>query len=172
MQNIGKKLNILANITIIIFGLIVSVLLVKRQFFSESKFTTNNIKIGKRFPLEGVKWDQSNHTLFLVITDTCKYCTDSAPFYRQLAEMRGQYKLKMTVITLDRSDEGQKYINSLGITVDEVKQFGDKSIGTVRTPTIILADGSGIVTGVWSGKLTSAKEMEVLDKLKGVSPKD
>jgi hypothetical protein len=172
MQNIGKKLNILANITIIIFGLIVSVLLVKRQFFSESKFTTNNIKIGKRFPLEGVKWDQSNHTLFLVITDNCKYCTDSAPFYRQLAEMRGQYKLKLTVITLDRSDEGQKYINSLGITVDEVKQLGDKSIGTVRTPTIILADGSGIVTGVWSGKLTSAKEMEVLDKLKGVSPKD
>ena len=77
MQDIVKKLNILANITIIIVGVIIVVLLVKRQFFSESKFSTNNFQIGKRVPLEGIKWDQSDQTLLLVITEKCHFCTDS-----------------------------------------------------------------------------------------------
>jgi len=168
MQDIAKKLNVLANVTIIIVGVIIVALLVKRQFFSEPKFSTNNFQIGKRAPLKGVKWDQSDQTLFLVITEKCQFCTSSLPFYRQLAEMRdSQNKFKLVVITTDKGDEGKRYFNSLGISIDEIKQVTDKSIGIVRVPSIILANSSGIVTGIWTGKLTSVQETEVLDRLKG-----
>jgi len=169
MQNIIKSINILANITIIIVGAIVMVLLVKRQFFGESKFTSNKVQIGTRFPLDGVKWDQSDQTLFLALTEKCHFCTESAPFYRQLAEARySQNRIKVIVITPDEINEGKRYINSLGISVDEVKQVAYKPLGITDTPSVILVNGSGIVTGVWIGKLPPVREMEVLNRLKGV----
>ncbi|HKQ76606.1 MAG TPA: hypothetical protein VJ810_23125 [Blastocatellia bacterium] len=169
MHDIAKKLNALANITIIIVGVIIVALLVKRQFFSEPLFSTNNFQIGKRVPLEEITWDQNDQTLFLVITEKCHFCTSGMPFYRQLAEMRnGQNKFKLVVITTGRGDEGKRYVNSLGITIDEIKQVTDKTIGIVRVPSIILANSSGIVTDIWTGKLTSVQETEVLDRLKGV----
>jgi|RhiMethySRZTD1v2_1073278.scaffolds.fasta_scaffold355331_2 hypothetical protein len=171
MQSIIKKLNILANITIIIVGMIMVSLLVKRQFFRETKVAPNKVQIGTRFPLQGVKWDQSDQTLLLAIAEKCHFCTESAPFYRKLAEIwHSQNRTKTIVITPDEINEGERYVNSLGISVDEVKQARHKSLGITGTPTVVLVNGSGIVTGVWRGKLTSVQEMEILDRLKGVSP--
>jgi hypothetical protein len=49
---------------------------------------------GERIELAGVDFTKSDKTLLLVIRSTCKYCTESMPFYKGLA---GDSKLTATV---------------------------------------------------------------------------
>jgi hypothetical protein len=59
----------------------------------------------------------------------------------------------------------QQYLQRLGIAVDEVKQAPLESIRVEGTPTLLLIDGSGVVTGEWVGKLSGEKEAEVIKRI-------
>jgi len=52
--------------------------------------------------------------------------------------------------------------------VDQVRQVSLGTIGVRGTPTILLVDGKGVVTKLWTGKLQAQAEDEVLAALRGV----
>jgi hypothetical protein len=63
--------------------------------------------------------------------------------------------------------EGRKYLNELGVPINEVRQSTLESLGVGGTPTLILVDNKGAVTDSWVGKLPPDKESEVLGHLQG-----
>jgi thiol-disulfide isomerase/thioredoxin len=100
----------------------------------------------------------------LALSTTCHFCSESAPFYQQLAKERGSNTRIVAVLPQSVSDS-KDYLNNLGIFVDEVKQESLNTINVRGTPTLMLVNGDGVVVDEWMGRLSVEQEAEVLSKL-------
>ena len=98
-------------------------------------------------------------------SDTCRFCTESAEFYKKLAQERAKHDDVRIIAVLPQDvSAGQAYLNKLGVSVDEVRQSPLDAVGVKGTPTLILFDDKGVVTASWVGKLPPDKENEVLNR--------
>lgn len=167
-----RKIEFLANISIIVVALLLGVVLVKDLLAARPIPAGGNnlrrpneaIQVGEKINLPDVDWHRNGQTLILAISTSCHFCTDSTPFYKRLAEERGATRI---VAVLPQSpDEGRDYLSKRGVAVDEVRQASLNSLGVTGTPTIITADKEGKAGGVWFGKLPPEKEAEVLNRVR------
>ncbi len=110
-----------------------------------------------------INWNQNRQTLILAISNNCHFCSESAPFYKKLAQNKGDTHL---VAVLPQSvEEGRKYLERLGVSVDEVRQLSLDQIGVNGTPSLLLVDASGVVKNFWVGRLAPDQEATVMDAL-------
>ena len=163
-----KKIELIANIAIIVVALILGVVLVKRYLLTDTQSaapTAARIQPGTKVQLAGVDWSKSGQTLVLVVSDTCHFCTESAEFYQRLAQEKAKHEgTRMIAVLPQDVSRGQAYLSKLGVAVDEVQQSPLDAIGVVGTPTLLLIDDKGAVKQSWVGKLPPGQETEVLSK--------
>jgi hypothetical protein len=163
-----KKVELFANVAIIVVALLIGVVLVKRYLLAPSKPTppvAMQIQPGTKISLPGVEWEKSEQTLLLVLSDTCHFCTESADFYQRLAKQKsGLDSVRLIAVLPQEVNQGQIYLNKLGVAVDEVRQSPLGAIGVSGTPTLLLVDNKGAVKQSWLGKLPPDKEDEVLSQ--------
>lgn len=174
MTNLSKRIELLANIAIIVVALVLGGVLVKKYLLPGESAGTPPAAIqpGTQLSLAGTDWAQSDQTLLLVLSDTCHYCTNSAGFYKRLVQektTRGGPRL-IAVLPQD-TEKGKAYLSKLGVSVDEVKQSALDAVGVQGTPTLILLDKAGKVTGSWVGQLPAEKETEVLSRFQAAPAK-
>jgi hypothetical protein len=62
--------------------------------------------------------------------------------------------------------EARKYVESLGLKIDDIRKVSLDSIGVSGTPTLILVDRAGKVKKVWVGQLPAERESEVTSSLR------
>jgi hypothetical protein len=118
---------------------------------------------GTQLSVPGVTWSDSEETVVLALSDKCKYCTESAPFYKQLAAQIAQRSgVRVLAVFPQEPNAGKKYLDDLGISVGDVKQATLDSIGVRATPTLLIVDKSGTVKQSWVGLLKGDRETEVL----------
>ena len=181
-SNTSKKIELLANIAIVVVALLFVAAFVKNYVLSKPTGDTNPIvarKESKGPPatdtlitpgsklsvsnLSDLKLASSRRTLILALSNTCHFCTESAPFYKRLAQNRRSTRL---VAVLPQSvKESQAYLTKLGFSVDEVTQLNLAEIGVLGTPTVVLVDNQGVIQHSWVGKLSPDKERAVLNAL-------
>jgi hypothetical protein len=173
-NGIFKKTELLANIAIIVVALLLGVVLVKRYLLTNNatppatRPTDPRIAPGTKAALAGVDWSQNKQTLLLVLSRDCHFCTESAPFYQRLTrETAGRSDVHLIALFPQEVEEGKKYLDNLGVTVNDIRQAAPTSTGAGGTPTLILLDAQGIVTKSWIGKLSAPEESEVLTQLTG-----
>lgn len=170
MTNPAKKIELLANIAIIVVALLLGAVLVKKYMLpGEPAPASPDVRIqrGTQLSIPGVDWSQSDQTLLLVVSDTCRFCTDSADFYRRLVQERTAKGGPRLIAVLPQGvDKGKAYVDKLGVAVDEVKQSSLAAIGVMGTPTLILVDKTGKAIDSWVGQLPAHKEAEVLSRFK------
>jgi hypothetical protein len=171
MKNITKKIEVVANVAIIVAAISFTAVLAKRYFRPTLPLApgqaTAAIQPGTKADFINVDWAKSNRTLLLVLQSGCHFCTESAPFYQRLARETAQASGVHLVAVLPQDvTEGTKYLNSLGVPILDVRQAQLDSLGVEGTPTLILIDGKGVVTKSWVGKLSGDKEAEVLSQLR------
>jgi hypothetical protein len=168
--NSAKRIELLANIAIIVVALLLGAVLVKKYMFPSEQATASpdlRIQRGTQLSIPGVDWAQSNQTLLLVVSDTCHFCTDSADFYRRLVQERSAKGGPRLIAVLPQDvDKGKAYVDKLGVAVDGVKQSSLSAIGVKATPTLILVDRAGKTINSWVGQLREDKEAEVLSRFK------
>lgn len=172
MKNIHGKIQVAANLAIIFVAFLLGGVLVHRYFFAaNAKPTTaenEGIKVGTKLSLTDVDWSKSNKNLLLVISTSCRYCTESVPFYQKLVSQKtGHNDVKMIAVLPQPVSEAEKYLNENKITVEEIRQTSLNTINVRGTPTLILVDKTGAVVQSWRGKLPPEKEIEVLNQLFG-----
>jgi hypothetical protein len=71
----------------------------------------------------------------------------------------------LTAVLPQPVSDGQKYLNGLGVEINDIKQLTPGGIRIQGTPTILLVNNAGVVTEEWLGKLPPEKENEVLSRL-------
>ncbi|HKV38632.1 MAG TPA: hypothetical protein VJX67_05430, partial [Blastocatellia bacterium] len=159
----SKKLEMAANIAIIVLATVASLALARRYLFSKPTAPVEPFHVpvpmrgpdpGTKVSLAGEDWKQNKRTLLLAISRECRFCTASAPFYRRLAEAAGRANTRLVAVFQRETPAGGKqYLGQLGIPISDVKQAPLESIGVHVTPALVLVDGSGVVAGSWAGLL-------------------
>lgn len=172
-----KRVELLANIAIVIVAILLGVVLVSRYLLPTSLQPTAGesarVKSGTKLSMPGVDWGKSDRTLLMVLSTGCRFCTDSAPFYRRLAEEKAKNGRVRLIAVLPQSvDDSQKYLNGLGVAVDDIRQAGLEDVQVRATPTLIIADRTGSVVESWVGKLPDEQEGEVLKRFLEVRPSE
>lgn len=172
MNSLFKKLHIITNIAIIAVSVLLGYVIIKyfilnppeaRKSVSQSK---SPIKVGTKMSLAEVDWQKNDRTVVLVLSPTCHYCSESAPFYSRLSQVLSAQKSASLVALFSKgTGDGPSYLHNLGVSVNEVKQVAFDTLGVRGTPTLIIADKGGEVVGVWFGKLSSAEEEGILKQL-------
>ncbi len=161
-----KKIELLANVAIIVIALLLGAVLVKRYLMTDSQASrpaAEQIRPGTKIDLPGVDWSKSQQTLVLALSDGCRYCTESAAFYQRLAKEKASAGgVRLIAVLPQEVSQGQTYLSKLGVAVDEVRQSTLSTIGVSGTPTLLLVDNNGAVKQSWLGKLPPDKETEVL----------
>ena len=166
MNTLSKRVELFANIAIILVAIALVVVLAKRFIFTGPTTEPPQSNVGAKLSLPGVDWSKNNKNLLLLLSDKCKYCTESAPFYQRLVQERTQKQtFHLTAAFPQSVDEGRKYLNGLGVAIDDVMELSPQAIRIRGTPTILLVNNAGVVTDEWLGKLPPEKEAEVLGRL-------
>jgi hypothetical protein len=170
-MNIVKKLEIVANVSIIVVSILLCAFLVKRFVFSKPPDSTNQpngsyISKGQKVALGDTDWARNGKTLLLVLQKGCHFCSESAPFYKTLvqdAARRGG--IHLVAVLPQTTEEGRKYLTDLGVSIDDLRQQTPSALGVKGTPTLILVNDAGEASDIWIGKLKAEQEAEVLSRL-------
>ena len=168
LMGVSKKIELVANVAIIGVACLLGVVLVKNYLLRAPSDKSNERQgvgsLANEIKLDSlnIDWKQNGQTLLLVVSSSCHFCTESAPFYRQLAN--GHQRTRLVAVLPQPIDEGKRYLDRLGFTVDDIKQASLSSINVTGTPTLMLVNSDGVVVQTWIGKLLEAQEEDVLRK--------
>lgn len=169
MSTLLKRVELLANIAIIVVALLLSTVLIKHYLLPAHQIEPipqSQIQPGAQIPLTGVDWAANGQTLLLVLSEGCHFCSESAPFYQRLVHITtGRDDVRLVALLPQDITRGRQYLSGLGVPISEVRQVNLASLGVRGTPTLVLVDSAGKVTGVWIGKLLTEAEAEVLSRL-------
>lgn len=171
MANLTKKIELFANIAIIVVALLLGGVLVKRYLLPQPEGSASSgadvrIAPGTKLTVPGIEWAQSKQTLLLVLSDTCHFCTESAGFYQRLAQERAKRSdMRLIAMLPQELSKGRAYMTKLGVTVDQVEEEPLNTVNVRGTPTVILVDSSGTVIESWVGKLRAEEEAKVISRL-------
>jgi rhodanese-related sulfurtransferase len=121
---------------------------------------------GSKLQVVGVNWAGQNESLVFVMSTTCHFCSESAPFYRRLtAALNQRADLQVFAVLPQAVDEDRKYLESLGVPIREIRQADLKSIRVPLTPSLIRVNNAGQVLDIWTGRLSSKQEQDVFNRL-------
>lgn len=163
MANIAKKVEAGANVAIIIAVVMIGALFVK-NYIGKQQPASHQISIGTKFALQDVNWKASEKNLVFALSTNCHFCSESAGFYRQIAQAKAKNVRTIAVFPQPLA-AAQEYTKKMGIEFDEVRQASLTGLKIDGTPTLLIIDNGGLVRNVWLGKLPTQKEKEVLAKV-------
>jgi peroxiredoxin len=112
-------------------------------------------------------------SLLFVVKSTCRFCTDSMPFYQRVVqEVRAaKTPVRLVGVCLESSEACTEYLKRHNLAMDLTLAVPQGTLKVVGTPTLILVDEAGKVGKVWTGMLPAPEQQQaVLDTvLKGKS---
>lgn len=169
-DKLNSRIQLAANVAIIIVALLTSAVLAKRYLLGGTGGgrPDPHIAAGTTLSLPGVDWAGAEKTLLLTLSTDCRFCTESAPFYRRLAaSTAGRTDVRLVALLPQSPGESREYLSRHGVEVREVIQARPGSLGVAGTPTLILVNKSGSVIKSWVGRLPEGEESEVMAHLGG-----
>jgi hypothetical protein len=169
MSKINQKIELTANILIIVVAVLLIGVIAQRYLFAPSadpnRPTRVQPTVGTKINLPATDWSGQSKTLIIALQKGCRFCSESAPFYKRLQESVRDKNVKLVAVLPGTQEESAGYLNQLGLTNLEVKQSPLNALQTSGTPTLILVNDKGEVTHFWVGKLPADKEDEVINQL-------
>lgn len=169
MDRLYERVELFANIAIITIALLLGFILARTYIFNRTASTSEpnfkEMSVGEKISLEGTDWKANNRTLLLIVSKGCRYCGESAPFYRRLEEASSSNHVKMIAVLPQTPAEAREYLDGLNVRVGEIIQVNLSSIRVRGTPTLMLVDGSGTVINKWLGKVPPEVESDILAKI-------
>lgn len=168
-KSIGQKLELIANILIILAAISVICVIINKYLISSSTGSTQQVrvqpKIGNKVNLPELDFSQKPRTLILVLQKGCRFCTESAPFYKRLKDSTTNQKTKLVAVLPSKIEDSIAYAREIGIPDLEIKQSALNNLQVSGTPTLILTNNNGEIINFWIGKLPPEKEEEIINQL-------
>jgi hypothetical protein len=168
MATTYKKIELAANIAIVIVALTLTTVVIKRYVWSNKTNPPNptQIKVGDRLSVTNVDWRTTNNTLVLVLQKGCRFCDESAGFYQRLAKgLEGRSDVRILAVLPQGDSEAREYLSKLGVSLKNVMQAPPASFGIRGTPTVMLVNQVGEIEGIWTGKLSGEQEANIAKQL-------
>src|SRR5215218_5256538 len=138
MSKLKQNVEFLANVAIIFVAVAICAVLVRQYVFIGAEPASPRPAVGSKIELPGVDLAAGGKTLLIVLQQGCRFCAESGPFYQQLArEVAARAReVKVVAVLPQGSDEGRRYLSSLGVPEVEVRQAPLEALGVGGTPTL------------------------------------
>lgn len=121
---------------------------------------------GETFPeIPNVEIRGAERSLVLFLSSTCRFCTDSMPFYQQLVSRRDSARSPVRIIALAReaSETFETYLRAHRLTVDQVIALAPTAHPKLRlTPTILELDSHRVIQRAWTGAVSEQAAAQIL----------
>lgn len=170
MSKIYQRVELTANILIIVLALLVGGTIVYKYFLYPPAAANRPARlqptIGSKINLPDVSLSGKSKALVLVLQKGCRFCTESATFYERLVREVQNKDTKLVAVLPSSKEESAAYLHGFGITNLEIKQVSLNDLQVSGTPTLILINEKAEILNFWVGKLTPDKEDEVIAQLK------
>jgi hypothetical protein len=161
--HVSKLFELTANIAITILAAFILFILAHNFIARASKHV---LTPGAQLTLNGVKWDESPNTLLLFLSTNCRFCNESADYYRQLTvAIRNNKKTRLYAIFRQDDQTARAYLEHSNLSIQLLTSEAFARVGITATPTICLVDDKGIIRNIWVGKLSVQKESHILGLL-------
>ncbi len=154
------------NLAIVFVAVLLAIVIVRKYFLTTAPQALPSIAVGTEISIPDVDWTATPRTLLIVLRNDCRFCTESAPFYRQLvAKSSGFQNLRLIAVSPHSTNITRQYLDSLGVSINEIRESQLHAISVAATPTLILVDDRGKVKDSWVGFLDSNEEAVVFDSI-------
>jgi thioredoxin-related protein len=167
MAGAQKKIELAANVAIILVAVVLGVVLVKQFVFPAPQAATpaqpKPPEVGMKVSLPDTDLSTKDKTIILALKKGCHFCSESAGFYQKVVDAAAKTGTRVIAVFPHSVEEGQGYLKELNVPITEMKQADFANLSVGGTPTLILTDKSGQVTKAWLGKLPPDKETEVIN---------
>jgi hypothetical protein len=160
-----KRLEVAVNIAILCAFIMVAALAAQRFWNARTGSRTADPEIGAKVSLAGVDWSKSNRSLVLALSTTCHFCSESAPFYKELVHDAVERGIQVIAVLPQAQSESRSYLDGLGVQVQNIFQSSLDSVGARATPTLLIVNQNGTISKAWVGKLGSQREQQVIASL-------
>ncbi len=168
MDKAKQKIEVIANVLIIV-AVVILIGVVGQKYLSSSSSSDapvhNSPAIGQKILLPDVDFSKSNKNVLLILQRGCKFCSQSAEFYKTLIQKTQGKNVNIIAVLPQEKEEAEEYLKSLGISGIETRQAQIETFQVGGTPTIVIVNDKGEISNVWVGQLQSDKENEVIYKI-------
>lgn len=109
----------------------------------------------------------SPRTMLLVASEDCRFCQESLPLYNTIASQLVA-SVRVVLVTSDEPAKADRFIKSSGFREAKIVRLSAARMRSLKipgTPTVILADSSGVVENIWLGRLNGDRERELISTL-------
>lgn len=121
MEKINQKIELVANIFIILVALVIGIVLVQKYFLAVPPNQQARVepKIGSQLNAPDVDWSLQPKPLVLALQTGCRFCNESAPFYKRVIETVRNKNVKNVVMRSGDFCEKNQIPSSLEYTTME-----------------------------------------------------
>src|SRR5688572_6578656 len=102
MNKVNEKVELVANVLIVVVALLLIGVFVQRYFFSSPTAANQPQRqqptVGKKINLENVDFSAQPKTVVIALQTTCGYCNESAPFYKRLLKESEGKNIKFVAV--------------------------------------------------------------------------
>ncbi len=171
-MSINNRLVAATNVAIVVTAVLLGIVCVKKYLLTFTITTPTKpaapapIVVGTNISIPDVVWSRSRKTMIVALHEGCRFCTESAPFYKRLvAKANGNKNLQLIAVLPQDPINARQYLDSLGVAFNDIKYLELRKIGVSSTPTLLLLDDHGVITAFWVGALSVDQENEVLRRI-------
>lgn len=160
-----NKIEATANVVFIIIAVLLVGIFVSSRIASSHDTSLQEGEIIQ--PLSDYAWSDYDRTLVLYLSAGCKYCQDSAPFYRRLLELHRDSQSSTNVLAVfsDPVLDVQELLRQKQLDIEYRASVPPSQWKISATPTLLLVSSSGRVLKSWQGQLSSEGEEHVLEMI-------
>ena len=111
MEKINQKIELVANIFIILVALAIGGVLVQKYFLAAPPNQQARVepKVGSQMNAPDVDWSQQPKTLILALQTDCHFFNESAPFYKRVIETVKNKNIKLVAVFPTEIEESAKH---------------------------------------------------------------
>jgi rhodanese-related sulfurtransferase len=102
--------------------------------------------------------------LVVVLTPTCAWNAAAIGFYRDLLNVPNRPFDAIAVLPVP-VEEGRSFVESLGLTPDDVRQSSLYALHVRSAPALLVVDRDGAVRSAWTGPMSAADQIEARQML-------
>jgi len=170
-----ERLEILTNIAVLLVAVAILAVLALNYIGGQKPVPriVEGLQQGQQFPtISGVAYTGAASTLLIAMSTKCAYCTQSIPFYNQLADMKinGKTSLRAIAIFPNSDDEVQRYAQQHQLKTEHKSSIDFEQLKLTATPTMVLVDQNGRVVNFWVGALKPDAQQQFLNSLEPQLP--
>lgn len=153
-----RRLDVAASVAILVTCLIASTLLLHKLDVLPSRGAAGVLNAGDRLP---PAWHAESGDVVAVVRSTCGYCTESMPFYREVARTR-----RLIVVTDEPAAMTGAWLGRYGVTAAQIVSVPGSTQVVPGTPTLFVVDERGRIVLREVGRLPEAKARQLLRRIR------